>query len=87
MNQNNWTQTALDDITIVRLTQPAVAQVLAKIILSGEKDRVDWKSINAAIVKRWSRSGRKRVLTMAWKVVEDAKRTALLEVRNEYHNL
>jgi hypothetical protein len=79
MNSNNWTQTALEDITVVRLTQPAVAQVLAMIILSGEMDSVDWKAINAAIVKRWSSSARERVFTMAWKVVEEAKRTALLE--------
>jgi hypothetical protein len=39
-------------------------------------ENVDWKKINAAIVNRWSPSGRERVLTMAWKIVESAASNA-----------
>lgn len=73
---NTWTTSILEDIQVVKLTQPAVAQVLAMVILSGYMDTVDWKAINTAIRERWSQSARNRVMTMAWKIVEQAKRAA-----------
>ena len=68
-----WTEAILEDINVVRLTQPNVAQLIAAVILAGEIESVDWKEVNAAIQKRWSHSARNRVMTMAWKIVEQAR--------------
>jgi hypothetical protein len=71
---NTTTETILEQINVVKLTQPALAQVLAMVILRGES--VDWKTVNAAIRNRWSGSARGRVLTLASRIVEDAGRRA-----------
>lgn len=76
---NIWTQTLIEDISVVKLTQPAVAQVIAMVIINGDMNMVDWKTVNDAIKTRWSLSARERVLTMAWKIVEQAKAAALAE--------
>lgn len=69
----NFTEVILEDINIVKLTQPALAQVLAMAIMWDINNTVDWKAVNKAIVERWSKSARERVLTMAWKIVEQAR--------------
>ena len=76
---NIWTQTLIEDISVVKLTQPAVAQVIAMVIINGDMNMVDWKTVNDTIKTRWSLSARERVLTMAWKIVEQAKAAALAE--------
>ena len=68
-----WTEAILEDINVARLTQPNVAQLIAAVILAGEMESVDWKEVNAAIQKRWSASARNRVMTMAWKIAEQAR--------------
>ncbi len=50
-----------------------VAQTYAMALMSSERDKVDWKKVNAAIVERWSVSGLKFIKEAAWKMVE-AKR-------------
>lgn len=74
MKMNTTTQTLLKEIKVVKLTQPALAQVIAMVILQREMSTVDWKQVNQAIGERWSLSARERVLTMAWKIVERASR-------------
>jgi hypothetical protein len=68
-----WTEAILEDIKVARLTQPNIAQLIAAVILAGEMESVDWKEVNAAITKRWSHSARNRVMTMAWKIVGQAR--------------
>lgn len=68
----NTTETILEEINVVKLTQPALAQVIAMVFLSGKREEVDWKVVNAAIKERWSVSARERVFTMAWKLAEKA---------------
>ncbi len=63
------TNTILSEIANPKLHQKDVAKTCAIAIRDCMKE-VDWKAVNAAIVKRWSRSARERILTMAWKIVE-----------------
>lgn len=72
-----FTQTILNEISNLKLHQADVAKTCAIAIVS-DMNGTDWKSINEAIVKRWSASARERVLTMAWKIVEE-KRAAYAE--------
>lgn len=62
------TKTVLDEIKNLKLKQKDIAKTCALIIMS--KVDADWKEINAAIVERWSKSARERVLGMAWKMIE-----------------
>ena len=62
------TETILHEINELKLSQKDVAKTAALIISSGID--ADWKAINSAIVTRWSKSARERVLGMAWKIVE-----------------
>ena len=62
------TATVLSEIENKQLKQKDIAKTCVIIIISGVD--ADWEAINAAIVKRWSKSARERVLTMAWKMVE-----------------
>lgn len=68
------TAALLEEINVVKLTQPALAEVIAMVIIARRHSEVDWRKVNLAIKERWSPSARERVLTMAWKIVEDAKR-------------
>lgn len=63
------TATVLNEINALKLKQADVAKTLA-IIIKTDMNCADWKSINSAIVERWSKSARERVLSMAWKIVE-----------------
>lgn len=67
------TDTILNKISHPKAKQKDVAELCAKAILEN-MNGVDWKAINSGIVRRWSKSARERVLTMAWKIVEDAHR-------------
>lgn len=62
------TKTVLDEIQNLKLKQRDIAKTCALIIMS--QVEADWKAINEAIVKRWSKSARERVLGMAWKMIE-----------------
>ena len=64
----NPTQVILNEIENLKLKQADIAKTCAIAIMQDVED-VDWKQVNAAIVKRWSKSARERVLTMAWKIV------------------
>jgi hypothetical protein len=66
----NTTDTIINEIENLKLKQADVSKTCAIAIMNNDGD---WKRINAAIVKRWSKSGRERVLTMAWKIVEGVK--------------
>jgi hypothetical protein len=61
----------LDDLNGTH-PQAVIAEDYAEIILSGEE--VDWPNINAAIIKRWSLSGLRRVKAMAWRQVKQARK-------------
>ena len=71
------TELLIQEIEVVKLTQAALAQVMAMCMMQDGNESIDWKIVNSAIVKRWSKSARERVLTMAWKVIEQAKHDAL----------
>jgi hypothetical protein len=70
----NNTDTIISGISEHKLTQPAIAVLCAKMMIRDGVDSIDWKLVNAEIVKRWSSSGRERVLTMTWKIIEQTKR-------------
>ncbi len=66
------TKTILDEIANKKLTQKDVAKTCA-LAIAYRHEETDWKAVNEAIVARWSKSARERVLTMAWKIVEEWK--------------
>ena len=65
------TKTILDEIANKALHQADVSKTIALVFLSGQREQVDWKLVNSAIVTRWSQSARERVLSMAWKIAEE----------------
>jgi len=64
------TGTILNEINVLKLKQAEVAKTCA-IAIQTAMNEVDWKAVNDAITERWSLSARERVLTMAWKIVEN----------------
>lgn len=70
------TEIILYEITVTKLTQPAIAEICAMGMMRDGVDSIDWEVVNDAIVKRWSPAGRERVLTLAWKIIEQAQRAA-----------
>jgi len=46
------------------MRQKDIAQTYALALKSS--DTTDWAKVNAAIIKRWSRSGLKRIKHLAW---------------------
>lgn len=70
------TKTILDEIANKTLHQADVSKTIAIVFLNGQREQVDWKSVNTAIVTRWSPSARERVLAMAWKIAEDEYKKA-----------
>lgn len=63
------TQAILNEINNLKLHQKDVA-IMCALAIANNRDQVDWKAVNEAIVSRWSKSARERVLTMAWNIVE-----------------
>ena len=59
------TSTLLDEIATPTLYQRDVAQSYA-LALALPKADVDWRKVNAAIIKRWSLSGLARIKELAW---------------------
>jgi len=62
------TNVLLREISDKHFTQKSVALTYAMAINSSEQK--NWKAINDAIIKRWSRSGLDRIKKMAWKRIE-----------------
>lgn len=58
---------AMSAVADKSVTQKVLASFYADVIRSGA---TDVKELNAAIVKRWSRSGLNRVKEMAWKELQ-----------------
>lgn len=52
------------------LRQDYAAKDYASLFITGQ---TEWKEINAAIIKRWSESGLRRVKKMAWQIIEKAE--------------
>ena len=67
------TEMLIEEIKVVKLKQPAVAEIIAMVIMNGNHHEVDWVKVNSAIVERWSPSARERVLEMAWTIVDKAE--------------
>ena len=62
----NCTNVLLNEISHKELKQKDIA--LTYMLAIRSSDKTDWKSVNEAIIKRWSLSGLKRVKDMAWKL-------------------
>jgi len=62
------TETLLKEIANRWTTQPQLALTYALALKAATKgkERIDWKKINEAIIKKWSLSGLKRVKELAW---------------------
>lgn len=56
----------LNEIGIKEITQRQLAQTYALSLRSSERDSIDWKKVNEAIIKRWSFSGLNRIKNWAW---------------------
>jgi hypothetical protein len=73
------TNVILSEIVNPKMKQIDVAKTCAIAIMSGAN--TDWKQVNLAIINRWSKSARERVLTMAWKIAEQEE-VARYQMRN-----
>ena len=60
----NCEHTLLKEISDKRFKQRGIAQTYALAMRSSEP--VDWPTVNAAIIDRWSVSGLYRIKRMAW---------------------
>jgi hypothetical protein len=60
------TTSLLSEIHNPELRQPDVAQTIALLLRWGQRDAVDWGAVSAAASERWSRSGWRRVKSLAW---------------------
>jgi hypothetical protein len=60
----NCTEVLLREIGMKEIKQKDIACTYSLALRSS--DPTDWKSVNEAIVKRWSMSGLNRIKDMAW---------------------
>ena len=60
----NCTEVLLREIKMKEIKQKDIACTYNLALKSS--DPTDWKSVNGAIIKRWSISGLKRIKDMAW---------------------
>jgi len=60
----NCTRTLLDEIADKDFKQRSIARTYALALRSSE--RVDWQTVNMAIIERWSISGLERIKKLAW---------------------
>lgn len=60
------TTVLLSEISDKNITQRGVALTYAMALSSSEK--TDWAAVNAAIIRRWSRSGLERIKVKAWAI-------------------
>jgi len=60
----NCTQTLLSEIADKELKQKSVAKTYALALRSSEK--VDWQTVNRAIIERWSIPGLEHIKKLAW---------------------
>ena len=61
-------RTLLREIAMKESHQRDIALTYALAMRSSECDRIDWRKVNLAIIKRWSRAGLERVKAMAHKI-------------------
>lgn len=61
----------LNEIGMDEITEDDIAQTYAMSICSSEaKSLIDWKKVNDAIQKRWTKKGLDRVKRKAWKIID-----------------
>lgn len=46
------------------------SQLLHRDISAGKQDVLCWDKINQAVIDKWSKSGLKKIKTMAWQLIE-----------------
>ncbi len=65
------TQVILQDLTVPKITQKDVAITYAMAIKSAAQkaDAPDWKTINEAIIAKWSMSGLERIKKRAFDIL------------------
>lgn len=68
-------RTLLEEIARPEMTRRDVAKTYALALRSSERNRVDWKKVNRAIIDRWSPSGLDWIKQQAWsgKCFEEGK--------------
>lgn len=57
----------LREIAEPQVKRKSVAMTYGLAMRSSERDRIDWKNVNAAILARWSPSGLDWIKKFAWK--------------------
>lgn len=71
----NCEATILAEISSKVFTREDVAQTYALTLVSSERDKVDWKKVNTAIMARWSVSALKWIKERAWKIAQNGGRS------------
>ena len=61
--------TILREIADKQFKRRSVALTYALALRSSERDRIDWRKVNEAIIARWSRSALEWIKKEAWKIV------------------
>ncbi len=56
----------LNEIGIPEMKQKQIAQTYRLALESSERDSIDWRKVNAAIIARWSVAGLNRIKSLAW---------------------
>ena len=61
----------LDEISTKKIRQNSLALTYAMAMMSSECDRIDWRKVNEAIIKRWSFFGLEYIKNRAWKIMKE----------------
>lgn len=61
----------LSEIAMPQMKRKDIALTYAMALLSSERNIVDWKKVNEAIIARWSFSGLEWIKKAAWKFVKE----------------
>lgn len=61
----NWEALIMDEIANRHIRRRSVAQTY-RYLIERNDPATDWRTINAAIIKRWSKSGLMWIKTQAW---------------------
>lgn len=57
----------LQEIAEPRCKQKSIIMTYGLALRSSERDRINWRKVNEAIIARWSFSGLNRIKNAAWK--------------------
>jgi len=68
--------TMLDELASPGVTRRMVALTYAFALCSSERDTIDWRRVNRAIIDRWSPHALHWIKTEAWKLIEKKRKAS-----------